>query len=658
MEETEQREIIISGASSIAEPQMIDTPHQSASINLVVSEDESESNVAPVSGEPPTPASPLRSPLLTSKVANEDEIEKSIRAAQNKLFNAFGSPTCGKAGIVTCVGGFVMYIGILLALIVANTLFFSSNNEYHYAYWWQKVRLLYSIDMLSSTEIVIAALSGLIGVSVLFRLSRAWSIYSSGGVVPFVLKPFFLLSTLPMIFLVWKAFQELLAAVGAVKYVLTFKVAGASVFWSQMSESAYPALQVCFAAAVAIAVKLLWRQPRFLRLYDDGISLGISRMKDLLGERAVAWHQIAKVELSTPEENSRKDATLRILLKDNTNLDLLWKEVLSAGDPSALFAAIKTNVPGASLPDDIRVKENSLTRPDDSYTELWLKYFTTGTKRERTGRLEEHLTLCNGKYTVVGEIGAGGQGTAYLAVPAKDTIPGHDSVVLKEYIMPLHRGEALFQQSMKKLEQETAILQRIDHPQIVKFLDHFVEDHRGYLVMDFVEGSALKQRVQQEGPQSEDTVIALAIQICGILEYMHGLEPPVVHRDLTPDNLILQENGLVKLVDFNVAQQLESAATATVVGKHAFIPPEQFRGKPNQQSDIYAFGGTLHFLLTGADPEPLTPSHPAALQNQVSKELDDIIAKSTALDCSKRYASASAMKADLLALQAKKLNNR
>ena len=65
----------------------------------------------------------------------------------------------------------------------------------------------------------------------------------------------------------------------------------------------------------------------------------------------------------------------------------------------------------------------------------------------------------------------------------------------------------------------------------------------------------------------------------------------------------MQESGDVKLVDFNVAHQLETTATATVVGKHAYIPPEQFRGKPVAASDIYALGGTLFYILTGADPD-------------------------------------------------------
>src|SRR5581483_5192636 len=100
-------------------------------------------------------------------------------------------------------------------------------------------------------------------------------------------------------------------------------------------------------------------------------------------------------------------------------------------------------------------------------------------------------------------------------------------------------------------------------------------------------------------------------QMCEILAYLHGLEPPVVHRDFTPDNLMITDDGTLKLLDFNVAMSADNAATSsTAVGKHAYMAPEQFRGLPEPKSDIYSLGATLHFLLTGRDPEPISVSHP------------------------------------------------
>jgi serine/threonine-protein kinase len=121
----------------------------------------------------------------------------------------------------------------------------------------------------------------------------------------------------------------------------------------------------------------------------------------------------------------------------------------------------------------------------------------------------------------------------------------------------------------------------------------------------------------------------------------------VVHRDFTPDNLILQRDGTLKLIDFNVAQQVEATVTGTVVGKHAYLPPEQFRGMPASQSDIYACGATLHFLLTGSDPEPISVSHPAKQVANLSNGIDHIVAHATQLDCDQRYDTVELMAKDL-----------
>jgi serine/threonine-protein kinase len=134
-----------------------------------------------------------------------------------------------------------------------------------------------------------------------------------------------------------------------------------------------------------------------------------------------------------------------------------------------------------------------------------------------------------------------------------------------------------------------------------------------------------------------------------ILAYLHERTPPVVHRDFTPDNLILDKDGKVKLIDFGVALKSEEGHTAVAraVGKQNYVPPEQFRGKPCQQSDLYSLGATLFFLLTATLPEPLTTSTAAAAMS-----LSPIIEKATELSLADRYLSARAMLEDLSAIAA------
>lgn len=279
--------------------------------------------------------------------------------------------------------------------------------------------------------------------------------------------------------------------------------------------------------------------------------------------------------------------------------------------------------------------------PEHTYTELWLNALSATPQRERLAPLTPGTLVKGTEYTIVDRIGMGGQGTAYKAMRRVADDRDETVVVLKEYVLPVHVTMQARRNSIETLQNEALLLQKLDHPQVVKLIDFFFEDHRGYLVMELIEGNSLRSIVQKEGPFLESLVRDLALQMCDILEYLHSQSPPVVHRDFTPDNLILTTSGILKLIDFNVAQQRETTTTATVVGKHAFIPPEQFRGRPTPGSDIYAMGGTLHFLLTGADPQPITPAHPQKLNAAITTQMDDLIAHATAVDEKKRTADAA-----------------
>jgi serine/threonine-protein kinase len=105
------------------------------------------------------------------------------------------------------------------------------------------------------------------------------------------------------------------------------------------------------------------------------------------------------------------------------------------------------------------------------------------------------------------------------------------------------------------------------------------------------------------------------------------------------------------LIDFNVAQQKQWTTTSTVVGKHAYLPAEQFRGKPTTQSDLYAMGATLYFLCTGKDPEPITCSHPRSVNDNVGVELDSVVAILTAAEPEDRYKSAADVRRALQSIE-------
>lgn len=312
---------------------------------------------------------------------------------------------------------------------------------------------------------------------------------------------------------------------------------------------------------------------------------------------------------------------------------------------SALYELLETRCPWASVdPDLIEAWEPAIA---DSHTELWLKSLSRAPKESELMPLFPGAVLKEGRYLILSRIGVGGQGTAYLA---KDSVTDQE-VVLKENLFPVFVDSETRAVAEKRFRQEIELLGQLRHDNVVRMIDSFVEDHRGYLVLDYIDGMSLRQLVKKHGVLAECQVRELAIQMCRILGYLHALSPPVVHRDFTPENLMLDKTQQLVLIDFNVARQLESTKTATVVGKHAYIPPEQFRGVADTRSDIYAFGATLYFLLTGVDPEPISQSFPRRINDSVSEAMNALIAKSTAQGVADRFQSAEEILKELSQLE-------
>lgn len=356
------------------------------------------------------------------------------------------------------------------------------------------------------------------------------------------------------------------------------------------------------------------------------------------------WDDIAKISMeSAKNKAATMDQRLCFEMKWGRVHKLKLGAIDSIEDREKIIDCIKRWAPTVSR--DAAVIQALQPPADHSYTEIWMQALSAPPKRERLKPLSKGTALKKGAYKIVDLIGTGGQGQAYLAEVSGIA---QDRVVLKEFILPVFVDMKVRKTALEQFENEARILRQLDHNQIVKLMDFFVEDHRAYLVLEHIKGTSLQELVKGKGKMSEPQVRKLALQMCGMLKYLHSLSPPVVHRDFTPDNLILNVDGTLKLIDFNVAKQVvESGTSGTVVGKHAYLPPEQFRGMPERASDIYSMGATLHFLLTGSDPEPISVSHPAMTAN-VSHQLNSLVEKATALDLKKRYRTIEELEADLL----------
>ncbi len=205
--------------------------------------------------------------------------------------------------------------------------------------------------------------------------------------------------------------------------------------------------------------------------------------------------------------------------------------------------------------------------------------------------------------------------------------------------------------------REAEMLATLDNPHIPRVYDNFSEQNRHYLVMEYVDAITLEEKLALSGGKlGENAVLDIGLQIAEALEYLHGLRPPVVYRDLKPSNVMVTAAGLVKLIDFGIARYFQPLKTATAIGTQGYAAPEQYKGKAEVRSDIYALGATLHHLLTGRDPaiEPPFSFPPIEhLQPQCNPSLAKLINAAVAYETQARPATAEEFRQLLLSAKAR-----
>ena len=265
-------------------------------------------------------------------------------------------------------------------------------------------------------------------------------------------------------------------------------------------------------------------------------------------------------------------------------------------------------------------------------------------KRQNT--LSPGDSLKQSEYTVEQRLSAGGQATTYLARASSGK-----ACVLKEFILASTGAAGALLESAKEFEAEVSMLSQLSHPGIVQLQDFFAEDGRVYVVLEYIDGVSLKQKVQQEGSLSESAVTQIAERISDVLEYLHSCNPPIVHRDITPENILILPDGTIKLIDFGLAIRHDGKQVTDSCAKQCFTPPEQFREESCPQSDIYALGATMFYLLTGSTPKPISSSSPKKKDPHISDELNNIVERATQPDLSARYESVAWLKLDLSKLR-------
>ena len=236
-------------------------------------------------------------------------------------------------------------------------------------------------------------------------------------------------------------------------------------------------------------------------------------------------------------------------------------------------------------------------------------------------------------------IGGGGMGMVYLAHDQRlSNRPCAIKEMVDHFIDPQQRIEA-----NDYFAREADTLAQLKHSAIPAISDRFDDQNRHYLVMEYVEGRNLEEEFAvRGGPLPEGLVIDIARQLCDVLGYLHGLVPPVIYRDMKPSNVMMTEKGRVVLVDFGIARLFKAARKGTMIGTLGFAPPEQYQGIADPRSDIYSLGATLHYIVTGRDPEKFPPfSFPPVreLRPDISSNLAGAIDRALAYEMDGRPAN-------------------
>lgn len=215
------------------------------------------------------------------------------------------------------------------------------------------------------------------------------------------------------------------------------------------------------------------------------------------------------------------------------------------------------------------------------------------------------MVCVGGRYQILGKLGAGGTSTVYLAV---DNVL-HKQWAIKETATDFDDDKkALILQSLRA---EVEVLNHCNHPSIPRIVDFFEENGRAYAVRDYVDGFSLKSMILQEGVMNPAEVCNLGIRLCGLLQYLHSLNPSIVYCDLKPSNIMLGADSKVYLIDFGSALEIKNKDGVLVqpsrfkqdarFATRGFAAPELFKteSKIGVFTDVYSLGATLWFALTG-----------------------------------------------------------
>jgi len=255
-------------------------------------------------------------------------------------------------------------------------------------------------------------------------------------------------------------------------------------------------------------------------------------------------------------------------------------------------------------------------------------------------------TIIDDRYEILKEIGRGGMSVVYLAMDNRL----RKSLVVKEIRKRRNSDDHLL---INSLVAEANLLKKLDHGALPRIYDVIERQGEIFVVMDYIEGESLKEKLKREQKIAPAAVIDWARQLSDVLGYLHTRKPnPIIYRDMKPDNIMLTPEGKIKLVDFGIAREFktENTTDTTNLGTKGYAAPEQLSGRQTDaRTDIYSLGVTLYHLVTGKSlSEPPYELRPIREWNPSLPEgLEHIILKCTQAEPANRYQSCDELLHDL-----------
>lgn len=260
----------------------------------------------------------------------------------------------------------------------------------------------------------------------------------------------------------------------------------------------------------------------------------------------------------------------------------------------------------------------------------------------------------NDRYEIIKTIGEGGMANVYLA---------NDTILDRKVAIKVLRGDLSNDEKfIRRFQREALSVSNLSHPNIVEVYDVGEEDGQYYIVMEYIEGKTLKQLLKKRETLTLPEVIDIMLQLTDGLAHAH--ESYIIHRDIKPQNIMILDNGLVKITDFGIAMALNATQltqTNSVMGSVHYLPPEQANGKSaTVKSDIYSLGILMYELITGSVPFKGDNAVEIALKHMKEKipsirkqnptipqSVENIVIKATAKNPRNRYDSVKEMHDDL-----------